>query len=49
MTPDKIKEMADACCLARRMDGISEAEADMMIQIISRFYQIMCERKMQVE
>lgn len=35
--------------LAQRMDGISESEADMMIQTISRFYQIMCERKMQVE
>lgn len=49
MTPDKIKEMVDACYLARRMDGISESEADVMIQTISRFYQIMCERKMQVE
>lgn len=35
--------------LAEQMDGISEAEADAMIRTISRFYQIMSERKMEIE
>ena len=35
--------------LAKQMDGISEAEADTMIRTISRFYQIMSERKMEIE
>lgn len=35
--------------LAACMDGISEGEADTMIRTISRFYQIMSERKMKVE
>ena len=35
--------------LAEHMDGIPESEADTMIRTISRFYQIMSERKMHFE
>ena len=34
--------------LAGCMDGISESDADTMIRTISRFYQIMSERKMDI-